>query len=247
MSTAKGLITGFLLLTSILAAAQMVHSQQYATTTLTTLLTSNQPSTEAVGTQVVTTTAGQTTPVFTGPVTIPGTHGVCGIYFVQAFNGTAGEVFVGSVNASSAVDVYVMTGAVFQSWEHQVVAGGNCTPSSLVANQKSTTAAALTAPLPASGTYDLVVNNLSETTVTAQINANLATSAPTPATSVIYSTVTQQMVQTLMQTSLQTLQTSMSGSGGLDMTTLAGVVVVIIIIAAVAYLAKTKRGKPEKK
>jgi hypothetical protein len=129
--------------------------------------------------QMTTTTSAGTTSVYSGPpVTIPGTHGVCGIYFVQAFNGAAGQVLTGLVNASNAVDVYVMTSTVFQSWEHQVVAGGDCTPSSLVASQLSTKSYALSAKLPASGTYDLVINNLSESSVTVQLNAALV--APVP-------------------------------------------------------------------
>jgi len=239
-------VTGFLLLVSLLAATQTVQSQQYATTTVTTLVTSNQVSTVTVGTQLTTPT-GQVTPVFSGPETIPGTHGVCGEYFVQAFNGTMGEVLMGSVSASSAVDVYVMTSTVFEAWQHQVVAGGDCTPSSLVASQKSTTSYALSATIPTTGTYDLVVNNLSESTVTAQTTANLATAAPIAVTVIAYSTITQPMVQTLMQTSIQTLQTTSTSSGGSDITTIAAVIVVIIIIAAALYLAKTKRGKTEKK
>jgi hypothetical protein len=145
--------------------SQTMQSQQYATTTPTT----------TVGTQV-TTAFGQVTPgpIFSGSVTIPGTQGVCGVYFVQAFNAAAGQLLTGSVTASSTVDVYVMTSTVFQAWGQQVVAGGSCTPSSLVASQIGTTSYILSTTIPASGTYDLVVNNLSESTVTAQVNVNLA-------------------------------------------------------------------------
>jgi hypothetical protein len=129
----KLLLAGFLFVVCLLVAAQTVRSQQYATTTVTSMMTSSQVSTVAVGTQVITTASGQIMPVYAGStVRIPGTHGVCGVYFVQTFNGTAGQVLTGSVNASSAVDVYVMTLAAFQAWEHQVVAGGDCIPSILV-------------------------------------------------------------------------------------------------------------------
>ena len=239
----KYLITGLLLLVSLLAATQTVRSQQYATTIITSLVTSSQVSTVAVGSQVMTTTAGQTTPIFSGPVPIPGTHGVCGIYFPQAFNGTAGQILVGSVTANSPVNVYVMTAAVFQAWSHQVVAGGNCVPSSVVATEKNTTSYNFTTPIPSTGVYDLVVNNLSESAVTAQVNANLTSSAPSPVTVVAYSTVTQQMIQTLMQTSVQTQTTQQPTSSGPDMTTVAGVIIVIVVIAGLAYLAKTRRGK----
>ena len=130
-------------------------------------------------TQAATTTSGATTSVYAGPpVTILGTHGVCGIYFVQAFNGTAGQVLTGSVNANSTVNVYVMTSTVYQSWQHQVVAGGDCVPSSAVSSQESIKSYTLNAKLLASGTYDLVINNLSQNTVTVQLTAALATPVP---------------------------------------------------------------------
>jgi hypothetical protein len=241
MIHAKYLITVVLLLVPIFAAAQPVLSQQYMTTTSTTLVTSNQMSTLTVGTQIITTTAGQTTPIFSGNITVPGTHGVCGVYFVQAFNGTTGELLIGSVAASSAVDIYLMTAATFQSWSHQIVAGGNCTPSSLVASQKATTYYNFTTTLPSTDGYDLVVDNLSQSTVMAKVDAALATSPPSLVTIIAYSTTSQQIIQTLMQTSVQTLQTTSSGP---DTTTIAGAIIgIIIVIAAAAYLAKTRRGK----
>jgi len=239
----------FLLLTSFLAATQTVQSQQYATTTLATILTTNQVSTVAAGTQVVTTTTNQTTLVFSGPKTIPGTHGVCGEYVFIPVNGTTGEVLSGSVMANSPVNVYLMTSTVYQAWEHQVVAGGTCTPSSVVGGQENITSYAFNMPIPASGIYDLVVHNLSESTVTAQVTANLTSAAPSMVTVVAYSTVTQQMIQTLMQTSVQTLAqtTTQTSSGGPDMTTIGVVVIVIIIIVAAAYLATARRRKAGKK
>ena len=240
MHRQKYFITAFILLIPLLSAAQIVQSQQYSTTTVTTLSTGSELSTVTVGTQVLTTNQGQSTPVFAGPVTIPGTHGVCGVYFVQTFNGTANAVLSGSVTSKSNVDIYLMTDSVYQAWKHQIVAGGNCTPPSLVASQKATTSYTFTVTIPSDGVYDLVVNNLSESTVVAQVNANLSATAPTLVTVVAYSTVTQQMVQTLMQTSVQTMQPT---SSGLDPTTLAAIALVVVIIIVIAYLAMTKRRK----
>ena len=240
MNHVKYLITALILLVVLLSASQVVQSQQYSTTTLTTLSTGSQVSTVAVGTQTLTTNQGQSTLVFAGPVTIPGTHGVCGEYFVQAFNGTANAVLIGSVSAKSAVNVYLLTGPAFQAWEHQVVAGGTCSPASPVASQLGTTSYNYTITIPANGVYDLVVNNLSTSTVVAQVNANLSASAPTLVTEVAYSTVTQQMVQTVMQTSVATMQPTSSGP---DPTTVAAIILVIIVVAVVALVLVRKRGK----
>jgi hypothetical protein len=244
MIRGKYLITALILLVPLLSAAQIVQSQQYSTTTITNLATGSQVSTMTLGTQTLTTIQGGSTPVFAGAVTIPPTHGVCGIYFVQAFNGTANAVLSGSVSANSNVDVYLMTAAAFQAWSHQVVAGGTCTPANLVASQKATMSYNFTVTIPSDGVYDLVVNNLSHSTVVAQVNANLSASAPTQVAEVAYSTVTQQMVQTVMQTSTETMQPTSSGP---DPTTLVAVALVIVIIAAVAYFAMKKRGKAGKK
>jgi len=241
LSQRRYVIVGFLLLVSLTACAQTVRSQQYTSTTLTTLETSNQIATVTVGTQVVSTTVGPVTPVFSGIKTIPGTHGVCGEYIVQKFNGTMGQVLIGSVNASSSVNVYLMSDAVFGAWIHQVVAGGTCTPSTPVLSQVSITSYNFTAPLPSTGVYDLVVNNLSQSTVTTQVNANLAMSTPSAATIVAYSTLTHQVMATVMQTSVQPIQTT---GGGISATTIAGAVVVVVIIIIAAYMAMRKRGKP---
>jgi len=240
MNHGKYLIIALFSLIPLLSAIQIVQSQQYSTTTVTTLSTGSEVSTVTVGTQVLTTNQGQSMPVFAGSVTIPGTHGVCGVYFVQAFNGTANVVLSGSVTSNSNVDIYLMTDPVYQSWKHQIVAGGNCTPPSLVASQKATTSYTFSVTIPSDGVYDLVVNNLSESTVVAQVNANLSATARTLVTVVAYSTVTQQMVQTLMQTSVQTMQPT---SNGPDTTTLAALALVIVIIIVVAYLGMTKRRK----
>lgn len=113
-------------------------------------------------------------PVYAGPpVVIPASHGDCGIYFYQVFNATAGEVFTSSVSANSSVNIYVMTTTGFDEWQHQVLVGGDCTPSNLLASQINTTNYSLDVKIPATGTYYLVVNNLSYSTVTAKITANV--------------------------------------------------------------------------
>lgn len=239
MANAKYVITTVLLLATLMAATQTVQSQQYATTTATSFAT----STITIGTQVVAMTQGQSSPIFSGQVTIPGSHGVCGVYFVQAFNSTAGETLVGSVTASSSVDVYVMTAASFQAWSHQIVAGGVCTPASLVASQRNTTAYSFTPTIPTSGLYDVVVNNLSHSSVNAQVTLTLATSAPSLVTTTAFSTVTQQFLQTMTQTSTSTQAAS---SGGPDLTTTLVGILVVIILVAIGFMAM-KRRKPAKK
>ena len=237
MVNAKYVIVTVLLLVCVMAATQTVQSQQYTTTTATSLAT----STITVGTQVLTTTQGQSSPILSGQVTIPGTHGVCGVYFVQLFNGTAGETLVGSVTASSSVDVYVMTAASYQAWSHQIVAGGVCTPASLVASQRNTTAYSFTPTIPSSGLYDVVVNNLSHLSVNAQVTLTLATSAPSLVTTTAFSTVTQQFLQTMTQTSTQA-----ASSGGPDLTTALVGILAVVILVAIGFMAM-KRRKPAKK
>jgi hypothetical protein len=244
MNNGQYLVTALILFVLLLSAAQIVQSQQYSTTTLTTLATGSQVNTVTVGTQTLTTNQGQSARIFAGSVTIPGTHGVCGVYFVQAFKGTTNQVFSGSITATSSVDIYLMTTPAFEAWSHQIVAGGTCTPASLVASQLATTSYNFTVTIPSDGVYDLVVNNLSHSTVVAQVNANLSASVPALVTTVVYSTVTQQMVQALMQTSVETMQQTTRGSAT---TTLVAIGIVIVIIVVVAYVAMTKRGKSGKK
>jgi hypothetical protein len=239
----KYVIAALILLVPLLSAAQITQSQQYSTTTLTTLATGSQVNTITIGTQTLTANQAQSTLVFAGSVTIPGTHGVCGVYFVQVFNGTANQVFSGSINSTDNVDVYLMTTPAFQAWSRQIVAGGTCTPASLVASQHATTSYNFTVTIPSDGVYDLVVNNLSHSTVVAHVNAILSASAPTLVTTVAYSTITQQMVQTLMQTSVETMQPTSIGPNNTTLTTIA---IVIVIVAVVAYLAMTKRRKSGK-
>ena len=231
-----------LIVLSFLSVAQSVQSQQYATVTATSLMTSTQPSSVAAGTLTLTTSQGQSSSIFSAPVTIPGTHGVCGIYFQQPFNATAGDTLTGTLNSSSKVDFYVMTQAIFQAWSHQIVAGGNCTPSSLISSQRGTSSYNFTATIPSTGMYQLVVNNLSESTVTVQLSASISTIAPAVVTTTMYSTTMQEYVQTIMQTSTETMQAT---SGSVDYTLPIAVGVLIVILVAVAFVVRAKRRSPK--
>ena len=117
--------------------------------------------------------ASTSAPVFTGTVTIPKTHGVCGIYVYQPFNASAGQVLAGSLSANNTVNVYVMTAAEFNAWQHQVATGPTCTPPHPTAVQINTTNYTLSVTIPTTGTYYLVINNLSPSTATTKISANL--------------------------------------------------------------------------
>jgi len=228
-----------LVVLSILSFAQTAQSQQYTTATVTSLLTGTQPSTVAVGTETMTMTAVQSSPIFSAPVTIPGTHGVCGIYFQQAFNASAGQTLTGNLTASTKVDLYVMTQSAFQAWSHQVVAGGTCTPASPVLSQLDTTSYNFTTPLPSGGRYQIVVNNLSQSTVTAHLTASLSTTQPALTTTIIYSTTMLEIIQTIMQNSTGTIQSS-SGSTS-DTLPMAAGIIIIIIIGVAAYFMKSRR------
>jgi hypothetical protein len=236
---AKLAITLLLFLVPLLTVAQTVQSQQYATTTITTLVTNIQSSTVAIGTMTATTMLAQSSAIFSAPVLLPGTHGVCGVYFVQALNASEGEVVFGTVTSNNNVDLYLMTASVFQAWNHQVVAGGTCTPSSLIISQLDTTAYNFTATIPSNGVYDIVLNNLSHSSVTAKLTVDISTSAPLTMTTAMYSTMNQQVIETEMQTSVQTVQSTSGGQ--MDMGTLGAVVLVIVIIAAIALAVGMKR------
>ena len=232
-------ITLLLLLPLLMLGSQLANGQQYVT--ITTSLTSVQTSTVAIGTQTVTTTTAQPRPIFSAPITIPPTHGVCGVYFIQAFNATSGDILSGTLTMDNKGDLYVMAYKSFQAWSHQLVAGGKCTPPNPLILQQNETSYNFSATIPSNGVYELVVNNLSHSTVSAQLNAVLTT--PTAATAAItaYSTMTQQVIQTLMQTSTQTV------GGGPDLTTLAVGIIAVIVIVAVGYMALTKRRRTGKK
>ena len=157
-------LTLLLLIVPLLSMAQMVGGQSYTTQTITTLITNPQTSV-TMGTSVVSSIAPQSRVIFSAPFTLPPTHGVCGIYFMHPFNATAGAIVSGTLSADNKVDLYILTDAAFQAWSTQVVAGGNCTPGSLVLIQQGTTSYDFTVTIPANGLYQIVVNNLSHSTV----------------------------------------------------------------------------------
>lgn len=239
MNKTKATLLLFLIAIPLLTFTRTVQSQQYTTLTLTNLVTNTQASTVTAGTQTQTTTQPQLRSIFSAPVTIPGTHGVCGIYFQQAFNATAGDILTGTLTSNSKVDLYVLTDAAFQAWSHQVVAGGNCTPSNPVLIRHDTTSYNYTATIQSSGVYQIIMNNLSHSTVVAQLSATIATMGPGMITMTMYSTIMQETVQTVMQTSTQTVESS-SGAPSVATPLLIGVVV-ILIIAALVYVVVVKR------
>lgn len=239
--TPRQFATLLLLLSVLTVGTQLVNGQQYAT--MTNTVTSIQTTTAAIGTQTLTTTTGSALTVFSGPFTLPPTHGVCGIYFFHAFNATSGEVLSGTLTLDNQADVYLMTDTSYQAWSHQVVAGGKCAPPSPVMIQQGKTSYTFNTPIPTNGVYDLVVNNLSHSTVNAQVTLSLATSAPSLVTTTAFSTVTQQILQTMTQTSTSTQAAS---SGGPDLTTTLVGIIVVIILVAIGFLAM-KRRRPAKK
>ena len=88
--------------------------------------------------------------------------------------------------------------------------------------------------------YQIVVNNLSTSTVNAHLTANLLTIAPVMLTMVAYSTSTQPTVQTLTLITMQ-----QAPSQGSDNSTLmiGALIIVIIIVIAIAARARRAQGK----
>jgi len=234
-------ITLLLLLPLLMLGSQLVNGQQYVT--ITNTVTTVQTSTVAIRTQTVTTTTAQPRPIFSAQITIPPTHGVCGVYFVQAFNATSGDILSGTLTMDNKADLYLIADKSFQAWSHQlsVVVGRTCAPQNPLILLQGGKSYNFSATIPSNGVYELVVDNLSLSTVTAQLNAALTT--PTTAAITAYSTITQQVIQTLTQTSTQTAQLG----GGPDLTTLAVGIIAVIVIVAIAYVALMKRRRTGKK
>ncbi len=230
-------ITLLLLLPLLMFGSQLVNGQQY--TTMTNTVTNVQTSTVAIGTQTVTTMTAQPRPIFSAPITIPPSHGVCGVYFVQPFNATSGDILSGTLTMDNKADLYVMADKSFQAWSHQVVAGGTCAPPNPLILQQGETSYNFSTTIPSNGVYELVVNNLSHSTVNTQLNADLTTPTITAATITAYSTITQQVIQTMLQTSVQNEQTG-SGAPSNTVAILIGVLL-LAAIAVIAYLVRTKR------
>ena len=229
-----------LIIVSVISGASTVQSQQFSTVTMTLLTTSTQPTTMPVSTETLTTGQGQSTSIVSAPVTLPGTHGGCGVYFNQTFTAPAGTTLTGTFTASSKVNFYIMTQSVFHSWSLQTA---NCLPTNLLLNQQGATSYNFTTTIPTTGSYQIVINNLSETTITAQLNASLSTTAPILITTTLYTTSMQEMVQTMMQNSTSTIP---STSGSTDYTLPAAIGIVIIIIIAAILIMKSRRRSTQK-
>lgn len=240
MVQGRSVVVLILLMLPLLAVAQNVSGQAYFTQTTTTIVTNSlvQTVTQA---STVTSNVSQSQPIFSSPLTLPPTHGVCGTYFVQPFNATSGTVLTGNVTADNKVDFYVMTDKAYQDWSHKIVAGGDCTPASLVLSQKGTTSYNFTLQITTDGLYQIVLNNLSTSTVNARLKAALLTSAPATVTVVTYTTSTQPSVETL---TLITLQQAPSQSG--DNTSLLFGALIIVIIIVIAIIARAKRARTAK-
>lgn len=223
----------------IITVQQTVTAQTYSTQTVTTLTTNNKVNSITIGTTIATSTVPKSQSIFSAPFSLPPTHGVCGIYFVQPFNATAGAVVSGSLTSSSNVDFYLVTDTAYQAWSHQIVAGGICTPASLVISQQGTKSYNFTTPIPTNGLYEIIVNNLSASTVNAQLTANLTTPMLSPVTITLYSTVTQPNTQTLIQTAVQTVQATQGGS--MDTMTWILVAVCMAVGLYINYTMKAKR------
>jgi hypothetical protein len=175
-----------------MTVTQTVQSQQYVTTTLTTV-------------------SIQRTSVYTK--TLPGAPGACNGYFVSApFD--AGLFLTGSVTASGSVNVFVMTYDVLSTWEYKVGMGESCMPSKSVASRLNTTSpsisTAILPPPPSGQDYYFVVDNISGSTVTAQITFTLV--SPLTRTQTIMQTFVHTPMQTTIQeTPTQSVQTNFRG------------------------------------
>ena len=240
MLKGKFVVVLVLLMLPFLAVSQTVMGQAYVTQTTTTIVTNTQVSTVTQG-SVVTATSSRSQSIFSSPLTLPPTHGVCGTYFDQPFNATSGVELSGNLTADNIVEFYVMTDAAYQDWSHKIVAGGNCTPASLLLGQKDTRSYNFTVQIPTDGLYQIVVNNLSTLTVNAHLTANLSTAAPVTFTTVTYSTSTQPNVQTLTLITLE-----QAPSQGNDNSTLIFGAVIILIIIVIAVIARARRTKAAK-
>ena len=106
------------------------------------------------------------------PVTLPRSHGVCGTYSYEAFNATAGQVFTSSISANDSLNVYVMNATQYEAWQHQSFSG-SCIAAESIGSQINVTSYVVTVNIPTTGTYYLILNNLSSSTTTAKVSANL--------------------------------------------------------------------------
>jgi hypothetical protein len=153
---------------------------------------------------------------------------------VQEFNATAETIVSGRMTADNPVDLYLMTEPGFQAWSNRILAGGICTPGSLVLSKQSTTSYNFSIAVPMKGKYDLVLHNLSTATVTANLSISKATS-PVIVTMTKYSTLTQFSSQTIIPTS--TVQAAAPSQSNWVW----AVLIIIAILIVIAYLVAKRK------
>ena len=232
---AKLLCLLLVIITPCLVTTQTIDGQTVTNTTV------------RVVTSLATSTRLRSAPIFPippqlGAITIPPTHGVCGVYFIQAFNATAGDIISGDMTADNPVDLYIMAGASFRAWNVRILVGGICTPTNVLLTKQNVTSWGFRVPVLTNGGYVLVLNNLSTLTVNANLSLNKAASAPVTVTVTGYSTMpllTQSGIQTMIQASTVQAATPTQSNW-----VWAAAIIIIAILAVVSYLV-TKRKQHE--
>jgi len=239
MLQGKFVVVLVLLVASPLVVSQTVGGQAYVTQTVTTLTTNSQTNTVSME-ETSLSNSSKTQLIFSSNLTLQPTHGVCGTYFVQPFNGTSSAELSGNLTSDNNVDFYLMTDAAFKAWSHEVVTGGNCTPTSLVLSQNGTSAYNFTIQIPSDGLYQIVLTNLSALTVTAHLIATLTTSTQTTLTMITYSTSTQMNVQTLTLISMEQVTSQGIDNFTLSLGALAIMIIITVVLVAIAKRARAK-------
>ena len=233
-------VTLVLVLLPVLSLSRSAAGQTFVTSTVTTLVTNSQSSTITVQPSIATSTTPQSLPIFSASITLQPSRGGCGEYFVQPFNATAGEDLSGTLSSDGEVDFYVMATADFQTWNHQAAVGGKCLSPTAMLSEHGTTFFNFTSKIAHDGSYQIIVNNVSNSTVTAYLMAELVTAIPVPVTNVVYSTLTQSTVQTLTLITLLGLPEESSSQNSIFLTSVIGLCVVVILIA---FFARARRSR----
>lgn len=232
----RQLLTLLLVIIPCLVMTQTTNGQTFTNNTVT------------IATSLATSTQLRSQPIFpippqVGTITIPPTHGVCGVYFVQAFNATAGDVISGIVRANNAVNLYILHETGFKAWSNRILGGGVCTPARSLLDNENTASYNFTVPIPTDDQYELILHNLSTASIVANLNINRETSALVTMTR--YSTITavsQSSIQTIFQSSLQTSVQAAATTSQSNWVWAA--LIIIVILAIISYLI-TKRKRRE--
>jgi len=238
MIRCRFLVTLILTLSPILSLSQTVAAQGYFTSTITTMITNSRLTIVTVRPSVTTSTTPESQPIFSSSITLEPSHGGCGSYFEHPFNATAGEDLSVTLSADSQVDFYVMAATDFQAWSLQMRAGGACSSPTPLLSQRGTTAFNFTSRIANNGTYQMIVNNLSNSTVTTNLTATLYSSIPIKVTVVNYSTLAESNVQTL---TLITLLTSPEENPSQNSTLIVSGGTILIILILIAFLVFRRR------